>query len=80
MGRAPAPAFYYPPGYAYRRWSVGMMLPAAFLSSRYFWDSYAHVGLPPPPPGARWVRYGPDLVLVEVPSGRIIEVAYGVFL
>lgn len=56
------------------------MLPALFLASTYYYDSYASVGLPPPPAGARWVRYGPDLLLVDVRSGAIIDVAYGVFL
>jgi Ni/Co efflux regulator RcnB len=79
MGRVHAPPFRYPPGWGYQRWSVGMMLPATFLTTAFFWDSYSRVGLPPPPVGARWVRYGPDLVLVEVPSGRILEVAPGVF-
>jgi Ni/Co efflux regulator RcnB len=80
MGRVRAPPFRYPPGYAYRRWTVGLVLPDVFLTRAFFWDSYARVGLPAPPARTRWVRYGPDLVLVGIPSGRVLEVAYGVFL
>ncbi|MEJ0065348.1 MAG: RcnB family protein [Caulobacteraceae bacterium] len=34
----------------------------------------------PPPPGSRWVRYGPDLLLVNLTTGRVEDTAYGVFL
>jgi hypothetical protein len=78
--RIPGPAFFYPHGYAYRRWAAGMLLPAIFISSRYYYDAYATLGLPPPPPGYRWVRYGPDLLLVSITTGRVADVAYGVFL
>jgi Ni/Co efflux regulator RcnB len=80
VGRVRAPVYYYPRGYAYRRWTAGLILPAVFLTSAYFYDSYAVVGLPPPVPGARWVRYGPDLLLVDLATGQVLDVAYGVFL
>jgi Ni/Co efflux regulator RcnB len=32
-----------------------------------------------PPKGYRWVRYGPDLLLVNVRTGRISDVIYGAF-
>jgi Ni/Co efflux regulator RcnB len=35
--------------------------------------------LEPPPPGFQWVRYGPDLLLVNVVTGQVADVAYGVF-
>jgi len=37
------------------------------------------MGLQPPPPGFQWVRQGPDVVLVNLRTGQIIDVAYGVF-
>jgi Ni/Co efflux regulator RcnB len=46
----------------------------------YFFPHYVTLGLPHPPGGAQWVRNGPDLVLVDLATGRIIDVAYGVFL
>ena len=37
------------------------------------------MGLEPPPPGYRWVRYGPDLLLVNVRTRRVADVIYGAF-
>ncbi len=85
-GRSPhfrpihGPAFRYPSGYRYRRWTVGLLLPHLFLSSAYYYDNYPALGVGPPPPGCRWVRYGPDLLLVDVRTGRIRDVLYGAFL
>ena len=73
------PRFLYPPGYGYRLWITGAILPGIFLSGSYFFGDYASLGLAPPPPGYRWVRYGPDLLLVNVLSGRIADVVEGVF-
>ncbi|MDB5701036.1 MAG: hypothetical protein JWL66_1235 [Sphingomonadales bacterium] len=73
------PSFRYPRGYRYRRWSIGLLLPSLFLSSAYYYDNYDALGVGPPPPGYRWVRYGPDLLLVQRGSGRIADVIYGAF-
>lgn len=75
----PGPVFRYPPGYAYRRWAIGAFLPGLFLGSAYFYDDWRGLGIDRPPPGRRWVRYGPDLVLVNVRTRRIEDVIYGVF-
>jgi Ni/Co efflux regulator RcnB len=72
--------FHYPHGYAYRRWTIGLFLPHLFLSTAYYFDSYTRMGLEPPPPGYRWVRYGPDLLLVQTRTGRIADVIYGAFI
>jgi hypothetical protein len=69
----------YPPGWAYRRWAVGAILPPLFLVPTYFYADYAGLGLPPPDPGFQWVQYGPDLLLVNVATGQVVDVAYGVF-
>ena len=71
--------FRYPQGYAYRRWSIGQSLPLVFLSSAYAFGDYAALGLDVPPYGYEWVRYGPDVVLVQLRTGRIVDVVYGVF-
>lgn len=73
------PAYHYPYGYHYRRWTVGFRLPGIFLSSVYYFDNYYALGVGAPPPGYRWVRYGPDLLLVQLGTGRIADVIYGAF-
>lgn len=69
----------YPAGWGYRRWAVGAVLPALFLAPAYYYANWADVGLSPPPPGFQWVQYGPDLLLVNVTTGEVVDVAYGVF-
>ncbi|HEY7899948.1 MAG TPA: RcnB family protein [Caulobacteraceae bacterium] len=69
----------WPSGYHYRRWTVGGILPALFLAQTYYFADYAQLGFEAPPWGYQWVRYGPDLLLVNIRSGQIMDVEYGVF-
>jgi Ni/Co efflux regulator RcnB len=71
--------YRYPRGYNYRRWNVGAVLPSLFLSNSYFFNNYGAMGLGAPPPGYVWVRYGPDLLLVNRYNGRIADVISGAF-
>ena len=71
--------YIYPPGWAYRQWAVGAFLPPLFLTPDYFFADWAALGLDPPPPGYQWVRYGPDLLLVEQDNGQVVDVVYGAF-
>lgn len=75
----PGRPFHYPSGYRYRHWSIGLLLPHLFLSSPYYYDDYYSLGIGAPPPGYRWVRYGPDLLMVQIRTGRIADVIYGAF-
>jgi Ni/Co efflux regulator RcnB len=77
--RLRGPVFVYPRGYGYRHWVAGDRLPMLFLTAPHFYDDFATLGLDPPLPGYRWVRYGPDLLLVNLNTGEVEEVAYGVF-
>lgn len=77
--RIRARPFRYPHGYRYRRWNVGLILPRVFLSNYYYWSDWRALGLLPPPPGYVWVRFGPDLLLVNRYTGRIADVIYGAF-
>lgn len=71
--------FYWPRGYHYRRWVYGEILPGVFFTTRYWLHDWRIYGLYPPPPGTRWVRYGPDALLIDRYSGEIIRVVYGIF-
>lgn len=71
--------FVYPHGWAYRRWVIGATLPGLFLVPAYYYAEWAALGLPPPDPGFQWVRYGPDLLLVNVATGQVVDVVYGAF-
>jgi Nickel/cobalt transporter regulator len=71
--------FVYPAGWGYRRWAIGAVLPPLFLVPAYYYADWATLGLTAPEPGFQWVRYGPDLVLVNVATGQIVDVVYGAF-
>jgi Ni/Co efflux regulator RcnB len=79
FNRYRGPAFHYPRGFSYRRWSVGALLPGLFLSSTYYWDDWRSLGVDAPPPGRRWVRYGSDLLLVNVRTRRVEDTIYDAF-
>jgi Ni/Co efflux regulator RcnB len=73
-----AGAYYQPRGWYYRRWGFGDILPFGWFASNYYLSAFDY-GLPPPPIGAEWVRNGPDAVLVDIWSGEVLSVEYGVF-
>jgi Ni/Co efflux regulator RcnB len=73
------PSFRYPHGYSYRRWSIGAFLPSLLLGSSYYYDDWRGLGIDAPPPGRRWVRYGPDLLLVNLRTRRVEDVIINVF-
>jgi len=68
----------------YRNWIYSTVAPGSKLRSRFYGKRYA-VGHPDgyeltaAKRNQRWVRYGDDLLLVNVRSGRVIEVASGRF-
>lgn len=64
----------------YRNWSYSAVEPGTKLRSRFYGRRYtvAHpdgYALSTPKRNQRWVRYGDDLLLVNVRSGRVVEVA-----
>ncbi|SRR5579885_1356846 len=73
--------FYYRPrGWYPHRWVYGERLPRAWFVSRYWIPNYVVFGLLAPPYGYRWVRVGSDALLINIYSGTIIRVVYGVFI
>lgn len=71
--------YRYPHGYAYRRWHIGAVLPHILFGSAYYFNDYRLFGLYAPPRHYHWVRYGPDLILVNTQNGHVRDVHYGVF-
>ena len=68
-----------PPGFVPRRWSHGEVLPWTWWTPRHRIESWWSYGLPVPPLGFSWVRLGRDAVLVDLWTGRIVQVAYTLF-
>lgn len=60
-------------GWAYRPIGRGYVLRPVFWGPAYLID-YAFYRLTAPRAGQRWIRYGDDLVLVNIRTGRVIEV------
>jgi Ni/Co efflux regulator RcnB len=73
------PEFRWPRGFSYRRYTFGEFLPQIFFGENYWLYDYSDYGLPYPPPGTAWVRYGPDALLIDRYTGEIVQVIYGVF-
>lgn len=68
-----------PHGWYYRRWVYGEVLPRIFWVRDYWIADFWMFGLPVPPYGYEWVRYGDDAVLVNTDTGEILQVIYNVF-
>lgn len=77
--RVAARPYAWPHGYAYGRRAVGYIMPRPFLTSAYYYSGWAALGLTAPMAGYQWVRYGSDLLLVEIGTGRVADARYGVF-
>ena len=60
--------------WAYRPVRSGFMLRPAFYSPRYVINDYGAFRLRSPGRYNRWIRYGDDLLLVNVRTGRVLEV------
>lgn len=67
-----------PFGWGYQPYSIGYDLQPGYYQQNY-WIDPALYGLPFPPPGAQWVRYWNDAVLVDMYSGEIIDSIPGFF-
>jgi Ni/Co efflux regulator RcnB len=61
----------------YRRVSVGYRLQPAFYGSRYYITDYGAYHLQVPHHRwLRWIRYGDDLLLVNIRTGRVLDVVH----
>jgi Ni/Co efflux regulator RcnB len=73
------PAYIGPRGYRYRPVVVGYRFAPTYYSSRYIVADPWRYRLPAATGNQRWVRYGNDVVLVNVRNGRVIQVYNGFF-
>lgn len=67
-----------PHGWYYHRWYYGDYLPWGWFAPTFYLD-WGDYDLPPPPVGCEWVREGDDAVLVDIWTGQVLSVEYGVF-
>ena len=72
--------FYYDPfGWGYRRWNIGWNIWPNYWSDRYWLRDPWQWRLPTVYGHYRWVRYYDDALLVNLRTGRVVDVIYDVF-
>lgn len=72
-------AYAYPRGLRYQAWGVGRQLPRAYYSNRYFIGDPGFYRLPPAYRGTRWVRVGPDALLIRIGNRGIVRAVRGIY-
>jgi Ni/Co efflux regulator RcnB len=65
--------------FRYRSFNIGSNLNPQYYGPRYFVGNTAHYRLPAPGHNMRYVRHYNDLLLVNIRSGRVIDVYRGYF-
>lgn len=68
-----------PRGFYFRSWTYGDVMPRSWWSQQYRLYDWWNYGLPIPPVGYEWVRAGDDALLVDMFSGRVVQIAYDLF-
>jgi Ni/Co efflux regulator RcnB len=64
-------------GWRYRTVQPGHTLRQAFYAPRYLVSNPGHYGVRPASRNRQWIRYGNDLLLVNVRNGRVLQVLAG---
>jgi Ni/Co efflux regulator RcnB len=65
-----------PGGERYQRYGIGERLPRSLIIAPFVIANWTQYGLVQPPDGFEWVRYGPDVLLVDPATGQIADAAY----
>lgn len=65
--------------YGYRRFSIGYTLSSLLFSQNYWINDPFYYRLPPAYGPYRWVRYYNDALLVDIHSGRVVDVIHDIF-
>ncbi len=71
--------YYYPRGYGYNAWGVGYAVPRPYWGQRYWVNDWRRYQLARPWGGTRWVRVGPDALLIDVGNGVVIQAVRGLW-
>jgi len=71
--------YHRPHGWVSHRWAYGQVLPRAYWAPPYIISDYWLFALDVPPEGYEWVRDDTDAILVNLSTGQILQVQYGVF-
>lgn len=71
--------FQRPPGWSARAWRRDQYVPRNWLGLGYLYVEPWDYALPVAPPRSAWMRLGEDAVLVDLRTGRILQVAPGLF-
>ena len=71
--------FYFDPfGWGYQPFSIGWRMWPNYYGRQY-WIDPGMYSLPYPPPGAVWIRYWNDALLIDTYTGTVIDVIPGFF-
>lgn len=65
--------------FRYERFARGSRVLPSYYDRRWSISDYRRYHLPRPPADARWVRHYDDVILVDLRSGRVLDVIYGLF-
>ena len=71
--------YHRPHGWVPHHWVYGEILPRAYWAPEYVIGDYWLFALEVPPLGYEWVRDGADALLINIETGEILQVEYGVF-
>ena len=63
-----------PRGYRYAPVRIGYQFAPSYYGQRYWVSDHARYRLPRPGYNRRWIRYGNDVILINVRNGRVIQV------
>lgn len=65
--------------FRYQRFATGGRLRPSYYASRYTIADYRRFHLPIPPRSSSWIRHYDDVILVDLRSGRVLDVIHGFF-
>ena len=77
--RLPRYSAPYGYGYGYQRVGIGVVLEEQLFAPDYWIEDPYTYRLPPVDGPYRWVRYYNDALLVDMESGEVVDVVYGIF-